>query len=128
MLTKQEEEALTTSAQATAQYVADLSDLPAVQQQNQNDAQVPTSNVAQLDLPQDYQAHFSAAQAQAVAQAAAAAMTQANNGNYPVDFAAATSASMESQTSQQQQVSNEMYRKSLISEKVSIVVTWPSCL
>jgi hypothetical protein len=117
MLTKQEEEALTTSAQATAQYVADLSELPAVQQQAQNDSQVPTSNVAQLDLPQDYQAHFSAAQAQAVAQAAAAAMTQANNGNYPVDFASATSASMDSQASQQQ-VSNDIYRKSLISEKV----------
>jgi nitrate reductase beta subunit len=122
MLTKQEEEALTTSAQATAQYVADLSEIPAVQEQMKAEApiSVPTSNVAQLELPQDYQAHFSAAQAQAVAQAAAAAMTQANNGNYSVDFTGATSANMDSQSGMSTpQGSNDMYRKTMISDKVT---------
>jgi len=125
MLTKQEEEALTTTAQATAQYVADLSELPAVQQvKSDGQIAVPTSNVAaQLELPQDYQAHFSAAQAQAVAQAAAAAMTQANNGAYSVDFTGSATVSLDTasdMTSAQQEHDDpaESYRKAVISDKV----------
>lgn len=126
MLTKQEEEALTTTAQATAQYVADLSELPAVQQvKSDGQIAVPTSNVAaQLELPQDYQAHFSAAQAQAVAQAAAAAMTQANNGAYSVDFTGSATVSLDTasdMTSAQQEHDDpaESYRKAVISDKVT---------
>ncbi|KAM3584544.1 hypothetical protein VKS41_003353 [Umbelopsis sp. WA50703] len=122
MLAKQEDQALTTPEQAAGQYVADLSQIPADKQEASTDSSsvsMPTSNVA-LDLQQDYQAQFSAAQAQAVAQVAAA-MSQANNGAYPVEFTGAVPGNPDVQshvTAVQQPNSNELYRKTLISDKV----------
>jgi hypothetical protein len=127
MLAKQEDQALTTPEQAAGQYVADLSQIPADKQEASTDSSsvsMPTSNVA-LDLQQDYQAQFSAAQAQAVAQVAAA-MSQANNGAYPVEFTGAVPGNPDVQshvTAVQQPNSNELYRKTLISDKVPLTTS-----
>lgn len=125
MLAKQEDQELTTPEQAAGQYVADLSEITAENKQvpsETSSVSMPTSNV-ELDLQQDYQAQFSAAQAQAVAQVAAA-MSQANNGAYPVEFASAVPGNPDVQshvTAVQQPNSNELYRKTLISDKVLLI-------